>query len=399
MRKNSSSADELSNVFNYRGFNLDSDLDDAHRGLDAIYKNLTAETPESPAIDIDSDYEDDERSFSFKIATLLLSNKQTTSELKENFNKTLNQYYDLTLAQFNQVPETTKLSEFVIVANTSEPTLISVSEKKQLVDSVNDWVAFETNDKIKDIVLQSSLPELKDLSCMIFNAAYLKATWKNQYFDREETKEDQFFNEGDINNKKMVPFMQNHKVMLPYYDSLADNDSALASIPFKALEFPFEGAGQQAVSLVVLLPNEFDGLSKLEAALTWSTMESIYNKSELANVQVKLPKFRFEQDYDAREILERMGVKKMFTADAELTEMFKISLKNITMDKVLHKTMIEVDEFGIEAATTAVTNVLHGSSMAGQKDPPKFEANHPFLFVVRHIETNAHLFVGRVVKF
>lgn len=402
MQKNSDSANEISTIFDYKKFNLESQ-DDSHKGLDAIYKYLLRVQNSTIATE-DDDQDDDHvrnsanSTFDFNTANLMLSNGQVFGDLKENFKQTLNKYYEITLAKFNQTSTPTIVAKDVLLAPSKEPILIDVNKKEQIIDSVNEWVGNKTKGKIDSILNKFSLPDdLQELACIIVNAVYLKAQWRRDYFDKEDTREYNFFNEGDTNKKKLVPFMQNSDVRLRYYDSR--DDRTLPSIDFKALEIPYKGTDDKAISLVILLPNEMDGLSRLEKELTWSNLKDIYSRMKTTLMRVKLPKFKFEQQYDGREILELMNVRKMFTREANLTEMFTSAktTRPIEVDKIVHKAMIEVDEKGIEAAAaTAVIAVTRYSMVVD--DPILFYANHPFLFIVRHVKTDASLFIGRVMN-
>ena len=63
------------------------------------------------------------------------------------------------------------------------------------------------------------------------------------------------------------------------------------------------------------------------------------------------------------------------------------------VSKVIHKAFVEVSEEGTEAAAATAVFVGFGSCM---KMIPEFNANHPFLFLIRHSEIGAILFLGRV---
>ncbi|MBT3289471.1 MAG: serpin family protein, partial [Victivallales bacterium] len=68
-------------------------------------------------------------------------------------------------------------------------------------------------------------------------------------------------------------------------------------------------------------------------------------------------------------------------------------LGRIWIAQIMHKAFLEVNEEGSEAA--AATAVEVQDRAAG--DVIRFEANHPFLFLIVDTETDAILFVGRVV--
>ena len=65
----------------------------------------------------------------------------------------------------------------------------------------------------------------------------------------------------------------------------------------------------------------------------------------------------------------------------------------LTLSKVIHEAMVDVNEQGSEAA--AATAAVMSRSMARH---PEFLANHPFAFFMIDVKTDSILFVGRVVN-
>jgi len=68
--------------------------------------------------------------------------------------------------------------------------------------------------------------------------------------------------------------------------------------------------------------------------------------------------------------------------------------KDLYITAVVHKAVIDVNEEGSEAA--AATAVVIGTKMAPRKN--YFRADRPFIFLIRHNDTGAILFLGRVVR-
>jgi serpin B len=108
-------------------------------------------------------------------------------------------------------------------------------------------------------------------------------------------------------------------------------------------------------------------------------------------VSLSVPKFTVEYKQNLADILKEMGVKKAFQiGSAEFEPMFTHDTMWIT--SLMHKTYINVDEEGTEAA--AVTSV----GMAGNSLPPEpivVKFNKPFSFVICDKANGEVLFVGR----
>ena len=110
-------------------------------------------------------------------------------------------------------------------------------------------------------------------------------------------------------------------------------------------------------------------------------------------VDIYLPKFKFETQYELKELLSDMGMVDAF--ELPPADFSGISgHKDLYITKVIHKAIIEVNEEGSEAA--AATAVVVGTKAVMHK--PVFKADHPFLFMIRHNETGSILFMGRVAN-
>ncbi|ELW71274.1 Serpin B12 [Tupaia chinensis] len=123
---------------------------------------------------------------------------------------------------------------------------------------------------------------------------------------------------------------------------------------------------------------------KIEA---WSSSENMSEET----VALSFPQFILEDSYNLNAILQDMGIKDIF--DETKANLTGISPSpNLYLSKVVHKTFVEVDEYGTQAA--AATGAV---GMA--KSMPRcieFNADHPFLFFVKHNKTQTILFYGRV---
>ena len=103
-----------------------------------------------------------------------------------------------------------------------------------------------------------------------------------------------------------------------------------------------------------------------------------------------VPKFKLEYEIDLSGILQAMGMANAFNPRlADFSNMFIDGVGWI--DQVKHKTFIQVDEKGTEAA--AVTVVVMVVSM-----PPSVFLNRPFLFVIHEQESGTILFMGKIAE-
>lgn len=108
-------------------------------------------------------------------------------------------------------------------------------------------------------------------------------------------------------------------------------------------------------------------------------------------VAISFPQFIMEDSYDLNSVLQDMGIRDVFDGTkADLTGISKSP--SLHLSKVVHKTFVEVDEMGTQAAAASGAVVAEKALPSGVE----FNANHPFLFFIRHNGTQSLLFCGRV---
>ena len=237
--------------------------------------------------------------------------------------------------------------------------------------TINAWVEKKTRSKIKELFAANSLNSLTRL--VLANAVYFKGSWKNP-FPKERTSEGDFFTAPQTPVKTF--FMRSGKPFaLPY----------AAQEDVQALELPYEGG---TLSMLILLP-QGGGLAALERNLTPEKLKELDAALSEEKVNVSLPKFSLGLGYDLKACLRGLGVITAFTELADLSGMD--GSRKLFVQKALHKSFIEVNEEGTEAA--AATGAAMG--LKSIEFPAEFSADRPFLFLIREKKSGLILFMGR----
>ncbi len=236
--------------------------------------------------------------------------------------------------------------------------------KESAVSTINNWVDAKTLGKIP-VLLEQIPPEAV---MYLINAMHFKALWKQQ-FDAEQTQKASFHT-GE--NEELVDMMHGKDMPMLHY---RDSDLELVELSY--------GDGQ--FCLTVMMPAKDP-----ESFLNNLTSESFNHYIEMADsssMDINMPKFSLAFEITLNDVLKTMGLKRAFTDQAELGELFEETLP-LTVSEVLHKAVIEVDESGTEAA--AVTSV--GIELTSI--PMAVDLNRPFIFMIRERHTKAILFSG-----
>jgi len=241
--------------------------------------------------------------------------------------------------------------------------------------TINDWVASQTNDKIKDLIPSGALNELTRL--VLTNAIYFNAAWALP-FDEKATEQDSFHILNDSEVK--VPMMRQ-----------TESFGYLKSENFEAVELKYEGS---QLSMVVVMPDEgqFAGFAK---EFTPAGLESILGQLTMQRLDLSFPKFKVDSSFGLAEQLSALGMPDAFSVDkADFSGM--TGKPDLYITNVVHKAYVDVNEAGTEAA--AATGVIMGVKSMPTGEPIEVKIDHPFLFLIRDIETGAVLFLGQVVQ-
>jgi len=250
------------------------------------------------------------------------------------------------------------------------------------VKEINSWVSDKTNGKIPTIINNAD-----DFWAMLINAIYFKGAWMDE-FSVNATKPDEFTSADGT--KSQIDFMNKTK-WFPYAETKS----------FKMIEMPYKNRVDKIsedgeylgtdrydnldVSMYfILAENDVNVEQELNAAINDEMFKSTY-------IKLSVPKFKIEYETSLNDILKNMGIVTAFDENkADFTNMFDKG--NMWFTKTIHKTYIDVDEKGTEAA--AVTAI----GMAGSAMPPEpieLKFNKPFYFVIRDNTSSETLFMGR----
>jgi len=248
---------------------------------------------------------------------------------------------------------------------------------------INDWVATQTRERIRDLISEGALGDLTRL--VLVNAIYLKAPWANE-FSADATKPEPFHIRGQ--NAVDVPTMQ--KLAQLRYAKLKG---------FSAVALSYSGGDLQ---FVVLIPDEVDGLGELEKELTADLLDDCA-KMNTTEILLHLPKFKFEPPtIQLAAELQGLGMKTAFDIPPGSANFDRMAPRKpndyLAISDVFHRTFIALDEKGTEAAAATAVAMVRTTAMRPMtpQKPIEVKVDRPFIYAIQHVPSGACLFLGRI---
>jgi len=242
---------------------------------------------------------------------------------------------------------------------------------------INGWVKEQTAGKIPTI-LEAIDPD--DVMYLI-NAIYFKGAWKDT-FDPRKTMLGTFRGATGAHQVPMMTREIRQKVL--YADRYA------------VTELPY---GNGAFTMTLVLPNEGQDVQTLMNEFTttgWDAMlGDLAATAATVTTDLTLPKFKVELTRELNDDLTALGMGDLFDPTrANLTKL-ATGPEQLYVGFVRHKTFVDVNEVGTEAAAVTAIGIRVTSTPVG---PPPFRVDRPFLFAIRERFSGTILFLGKIVS-
>ena len=236
---------------------------------------------------------------------------------------------------------------------------------------INTWVNENTGGKINKIVETIQPSQV----LFLINAIYFKGNWKNE-FDKNQTAEYPFYVASD--KQKQHPMM-----------SQTGDYRYLENEQFQAVSLPYGKDGK--ISFYVFLPKQNNSKAFYQNLNSdnWEKWMAQFSKQEGF---VRLPRFKINYDITLNDALSDLGMGEAFSARANFSAMGK----NLAISQVKHKTFVEVNEEGTEAAATTSVGIVATSAV--ETKPFRMIVDRPFFCAVRDNQTGSVLFMGSIVE-
>lgn len=237
--------------------------------------------------------------------------------------------------------------------------------------AVNSWVSEKTNGKIPRI-----LESIQDAHVMfLINAIYFKGSWREQ-FDPKNTQSMAFNAKAGVQmTPTMVRQAKTGKVRIGWTP-----EATVGELSY----------GNGAFVMTIVMPNPPATIDQLAAGLDANRWGALLGSMQEGEFAVQLPKFRLSYERMLNDDLKALGMVVPF--DEASADFSRMTPTQVFISFVKHKTFVDVNEEGTEAAAVTVTGISATSA------PPCLCVDRPFIFVIRERFSGTILFMGKMVS-
>ncbi|KAL1238082.1 Leukocyte elastase inhibitor [Trichinella pseudospiralis] len=273
--------------------------------------------------------------------------KMTMQSLVKSF--TIDEYYDASLELANRLyaddhyPILPSFLEDLKKYLSSDLVSVKFADTEATRLQINNWVSNQTKNKINDLLQSGTIEATTRLIAV--NAIYFKASWDN-VFDKKFTKPRKFYPSPD--NSIEIPMMS-HREGYMYYEN---EDCQLLGMDYYPKYF----------KMFILLPKSGKTLSELQQKLNGEALLNLISKVESAEVNVTIPKMKFDQQLNLAGTLKKLGIEDLFIPEkADLSGI--CDKERLYVSDIVHKAFLEFNEEGTEAAAATAVRMVPMSAV------------------------------------
>ncbi|OCT76356.1 leukocyte elastase inhibitor isoform X2 [Xenopus laevis] len=242
---------------------------------------------------------------------------------------------------------------------------------------INAWIQQKTKGKIQNLLPETSISS--NTALVVTNTLYFLANWTTQFSEEATSK---------------APFtlITNEQIKVNMMATMNTfNMNRIEKLGMSVLELPY--GDKKDLNMIIMLPDNSTVLAKVDREISYEKLNKWTSENMSPNyMTVYLPRFRMEKSFSLKKVLSSLGMSSAFSQGrANFSGMER--QQTLYVSDVHHKTFLEVNEKGTEAAS-ATGSVMSIRSLAYEE----FKADRPFHFFIRHNKNNCILLYGKFYK-
>ena len=241
---------------------------------------------------------------------------------------------------------------------------------------INQWINKNTNGMIPSLL---DGPIADDIVLYLINALAFEGTWDTPYEDSQITEDASFTNyAGEPETVAMLHSTEDYYIHDEHATGFLKN---------------YKGGG---FAFLALLPEEGMTPEDYAATLTGEDYLTMFRNRETRDVIVQMPEFTYDYTTELKDVLSEMGMPEAFQGHADFSNMGTTDTGYLYIDRVLHKTHIEVDRTGTKAAAVTAVVMTNESCVMEEETPPQVILDRPFVYAIIDTNTGLPIFLGTV---
>ena len=244
------------------------------------------------------------------------------------------------------------------------------------IDEINGWIDDNTDHMIPTVI--------QDLdpfaAAVLVNALAFEGKWAEPY-------EDYQVHENDFKNA--AGKSEDALYLAGTSDTYFESGKAVGFMkPYYGYDYAF----------LAILPKERINANDFMAGFTADDYREFYDSMTREwEVRTIIPEFSYDYEYLMNETLKEMEVNAALSPDdADFSNLAELKDENLYISKVIHKTHIELDQYGTKAAAATVVEMDRAMAVAEPEEYKEVYLDRPFAYAIIDMETGVPVFIGTV---
>ena len=234
---------------------------------------------------------------------------------------------------------------------------------------INDWTSDHTNKMIPEIIKELD----PNYAAVLVNAMAFDGKWEKEYEDAPEA----VFH-GSAGDKN-TPFLFGSE--RAYFET------------GEAIGFRKNYKGGQ-YSFVTMLPKDSNvNIKDFASKLSYDKYKEFIGSQTNIEVWTQMPEFKSDYEVNPMEVLSELGIKDAFNSDA--ADFRGIADTGLYIQKIIHKTAIEVNKGGTKASAATAVMMTEGAVMEPEEHKEVY-LNRPFVYAIVDNATDMPVFIGSI---
>jgi serine protease inhibitor len=220
--------------------------------------------------------------------------------------------------------------------------------------------------------------ELKELESkmLLFNGLYFRGDWSQKFDLVNELK-----SFDSVKGKQDTKFITTNGLFK--YVEIPSKNLIAVEIPYKNDRYAF----------LIVMPSTLNDMKQHCKQSNYNNLNDIVGQMELNNINLFMPRFRYECTSRAEKALGKLGVTTLFTSKADLSGITEDS-KGFQIEELVQHVAVRIDE------ASSSESVLSAGNVQGRNNMKETEVliNKPFLFYVRDTVNDVILSAGKIME-